>query len=175
MSKSHEKLQLDADQSTHLLKLGLERSESQTKQDIEKRHEDMLYDMLASTLPVDRAFLESLPAPIRSLSPELRSLSGMPLGDLLGNRKTRPTVLRRIKDHAKEIGKSAQSETERETALVVYYAAIATALLVHKVKISEHEFRELEQSFGTLSRHKWIPSDLRRLFKKARRYGRDKA
>ena len=119
MSKSRERLRLDADQSTHLLKLGLQRGEGKIKQDTEKRRQDMLFHMLASTLPVDHALLESLPALIRSLSGELRSLSGMPLGGLLRNPKTKPTVLRRIKNHAKDTGKSAKSETEREAALVL--------------------------------------------------------
>jgi len=174
MSRSRQKRQLDADQSTRLLRLGLQHDGGQTKQDTEKKREDLLYDMLASPLPADLALLESLPALIRALSEELHSVSGMPLADLLRNPQTKPTLLRRIKEHAKETGKSAKNKTEREAALVLYYAAIATALLLHNVKISGHPFQELEQSFGTLSKHKWIPSDLRQLFKKARRYCRDK-
>lgn len=170
MEESSKKLDLNTEQSTNLLRLCLESNREKKQQAAEKNRADLLLDTLASKLPVDPALLESLPAILRSLSEKLQSVSGLPLGDLLQNPQTKTTLIRRIKDFAKESGVSANDEIERDVALAIYFAAIACALLFHNAKISEYSYKELEQSFKTLSKHDWLPPNLSRHFKKARRY-----
>jgi adenylate kinase len=170
MEESSKKLELNTEQSTNLLRLCLDSNRDKTQQAAEKDRAELLLDTLASKLPVNPALLESLPAVLMSLSEELQSVSGLPLGHLLQNSKTKTTLLRRIKDFGKELGTSANDEIERDVALAIYFAAIACALLFHNVKISEYSYKELEQSFKTLSKHDWLPPNLSRHFKKARRY-----
>ncbi|MHC4508193.1 MAG: hypothetical protein ACYTAO_04430 [Planctomycetota bacterium] len=84
--------------------------------------------------------------------------------------QTKIAVIRRIKDFAKDLGRSASDESRRDVALVVYFAAVASALVHHKVKISRHAYDTLEESFKRLSTHDWVSIGLSRLFKKARRH-----
>jgi adenylate kinase len=125
-------------------------------------------------MPLDPALLESLPAMLRSLSEQFQSISGSPLGDLLLNPQIKIGLVRRIKDLAQELDESAKHEAERDVALAIYFAAIANALLHHNVKISRYTYGKLEQSFETLSRHDWVPSNLGKLFQKAHKYCRKK-
>jgi hypothetical protein len=169
---SPKKLELNIEQSTHLLRLGLD--QYGTKKAAEKSRADLLLDVLASKLPVDPALLEALPAVLSSLSEELQSVSGLPLRKLLQDSKTRTTSIRKIKDFAKDLGTTASDEIERDVALAVYFAAIASALVYHNVKISQYSYAELQQSFDTLSRHDWITPRLTKCFKRACKYCRDK-
>lgn len=170
MEESSRKFDLNVEQSTNLLRLCLNADQQRTDETQEKNRTAVLLNVLGSKLPVNPALLESLPPVLRALSEELKSVSGLPLGDLLQDSQTKIAIIRRIKDFAKELGNSAQDTIERDVALAVYFAAIAGALLFHSVKISEYSYKELEQSFNTLTGHDWIPPDLSRLFKKANEY-----
>jgi len=174
MRDSPKKFNLSIEQSTNLLKLALEQDHQKKIQDTEKERAELLLDMLSSKLPTNPALLESLPTVLRSLSEELQSVSGLPLGKLLQNPKTKTTLLRRIKDFGKELGASANNEIERDVAFAIYYAAIAGALVFHNVKISEYSHKQLEQSFETLSRHTWIPPNLSALYRKACKHCKQK-
>ena len=167
MTKSSQKLDLTVEQSTNLLRLGLDRDNDKANRVTARV--DLLLDTLASKIPVDPALLELLPAVLRSLSEQLRSVSGLPLGDLILDPQTKIALIRRIKDFAKDLGTTASGEIERDVALAIYFAALASALVHHNVKISRHTYDKLEQSFERLSTHDWISPDLSQLFKKARR------
>jgi len=121
-------------------------------------------------LSIDQALLESLPPVLRALSEELKSVSGLPLGDLLQDSRTKIAVIRRIKDFAKELGNSARDKIERDVTLAVYFAAIAGALVFHDVRISQYDYKHLEQSFEALGGHDWITPSLATLYNKARDY-----
>lgn len=170
MKESPKKFNLSIEQSTNLLKLALESNQNEKTQDKEKDRAELLLDILASKLPINPALLESLPDVLRSLSEELQSVSGLPLGKLLKNPKTKTTLLRRVKDFGKELGTSANDEIERDVALAIYFASIASALVFHNVKISEYSYKQLEQSFEKLSKEGWIPPNLTGLYKKACKY-----
>jgi adenylate kinase len=174
MKHSPKKFDLSIEQSTNLLKLALETDKNKKEHEKEKNRTELLLDTLASKLPINPALLESLPDVLRSLSEELQSVSGLPLGKLLQNPKTKTAILRKIKDFGKELGTSSKDELERDVALAIYFAAIAGALVFHNVKISEYSYEQLEQSFETLSKHDWIPSNLAGLYKKACKYCRKK-
>jgi len=170
MEESPEKLDLDVEQSTNLLRLCLHADHQRTDGKEEKNKAIVLLEVLASKLPVNPALLESLPPVLRALSEELQSVSGLPLGDLLQDSGTKIAVIRRIKDFAKELGNSAKDKIERDVALTVYFAAIAAALVFHEARISQYDYRHLEQSFEALGQHDWIPRSLATLYEKARKY-----
>lgn len=167
MKTPKEKLRLNKKQTTRLLELSL-RDEMDTREaNADSQKEQLLLDTLRSKLPLDRILERSLPALIQSLAQELRSLSGASLGDLLTHPRTPIEALMKIKDHSKERGASAQSEAEREVALAVYYAAIASALTYHNTKISEHSTKNLKDAFRKLERNTWTPASLVTLFRTA--------
>jgi len=167
MEDSSKRFKLNIEQSTRLLRLGLHPGDETGDQTIDKRKTDLLLDVLASKLPTDPALIETLPTVLKSLSEELQSVSGKSLGLLLQSSETKIALIRRIKDFAKELGASSKDDIEREVALALYYASIANALVYHNVKISQHDYVKLAQSFETLSENNWIPPNFYKLFNKA--------
>jgi hypothetical protein len=81
--------------------------------------------------------------------------------------QTSVEVLKQIKDSAKESGATARDKVERDVALAVYFAAIASALVCHGVKISQHTDGKLKKAFGAWIQRPWLPGDVRELFQKA--------
>jgi len=170
MEESPKKLDLNVEQSTNLLRLCLNADQQRTDETQEKNRASVLLDVLGSKLPINPALIESLPPVLRALSEELKSVSGLPLGDLLQDSRTKIAVIRKTKDFAKELGNSAKDKIERDVALAVYFAAIATALVFHDARISQYSYKKLAQSFEALAERDWIIPDLAKLYKEARKY-----
>jgi hypothetical protein len=159
-------IELSTAQKTQLLALGLE-AESDYQQDRECRA-DSLYDVLTHPLPLGSAAVNSLPAPLRGLSRNVRSIAGDPLIELLTTPDTNISAIEAIKEYAKNSGQSAKSEDRTEIFLSVYYAAIASGLTFHGRKISQHPFKHLADAFGKLAEEPWIHAKLRDLMSRAR-------
>ena len=167
MEKEQENLDLTAKQKTRLLSLGRSSKAFETSVDLEEKKADLLYDILTRTLPVDQSIVDSLPPALRSLSGKLRSVAGEPLRELLKNPKTDISVIKKIKFYAKESGASSKSKAESDIFLAIYYAAIASALLFHNKKITQHLHEDLEMFFLSFTKKSWVPEDLKILFNKA--------
>lgn len=84
------------------------------------------------------------------------------------------SVIKEIKDYAKQSGASAKSEIESDIFLVIYYGTIANALLFHDQKITQHSYKDLEQFFCSFAKKDWILDELTELFKKAQEYCQEK-
>lgn len=136
----------------------------------EDRYAELLRDWMARQLPPDPGLQELLPEALGQLCRELRPFSGDSIGALLTNPQTDPQVFTRLKDYAKELG-AAASQVEREVTLTVYFAAIASALVFHDARISQHSGKKLAAAFGTLSRRSGMPPELLSLFQKAAKVG----
>lgn len=174
MKKSPEELELNFEQTTQLLKLGLQTERGESKA-TKRNRSDLLLDTLASKLPVKSALLESLPDVLKSLSEELESISGLPLSRLLLDSQTKIPCLKNIKDYAKQSGAAACDDIERDVTLAIYYASIANALIYHDQKITNLSYQNLQKSYSHLSQKNWIPGNLVSLFIKASEYCQDKA
>ena len=170
MKENSKKIKLNEQQSTILLKLGLDSGENKVKQETKISKSDVLLDMLASKLPADKVIMDSLPGVLQSLSGELESISGISIGDLLSDTKTQLALIRKMKDYARELGSCAKDNIERDAALVIYFSAIAHALVYHDIKITEYTYEKLQQSFEKLFGYDWISKSLQELFKKAQLY-----
>jgi hypothetical protein len=168
MKYRRKKLRLNTENTSRLLGLGLDRESDTTSTDPNDQKEQQLLDILRSKLPLRPALEIALPEMAISLAEELESLSGSTLGELLLNSKTYLKLLKKIKDYAKQLGASATGQIEREVMLVVYYAAIAAALIYHDSRISEHSYKDLKTSFNKLLSTTWILPSLTELFEKAR-------
>ena len=59
---------------------------------------------------------------------------GMPLGSLLNSPDTKLEHLSAMKEYAKEMVSAAETEAKYETRIVIYYAAIAAALVFRSQK-----------------------------------------
>lgn len=170
MDSKSQNFDLTQDQKSRLLKLGCRSKSHERSPDNKQRKTDMLYDVINGPLPVDPSLVNSLPVVVRGLSSRLRSLAGERIGNLLQNPATDITTITRIRQYAKESGTSTDSEDTREIFLAVYYAAIASALLFHNEKITQHSYADLEKFFYSFLKSDWILDELVSLFTRAQKY-----
>lgn len=131
------------------------------------------WPLAGEPLPLDPTATPMLPEPLNFVLEQFRPLTGCSVGDLLFDPNADPSVVWHIKDRCKERAQSCSSELEREAATVIYYAAIANALLFHEEshlpdgKITTFSHAELSEHFSRLRNIPWLTSDLVGLFKKA--------
>ena len=167
MEDKSQDIELSQNQKSRLLSLGLGSKPRDLRIDAGEQKMDMLYDVLTSTLPAEPAVVDSLPDVIRDISSGLRSLAGRPIGDLLQDQTTDITTTIKIKQYAKDSGVSTGSESKREVFLVVYYAAIASALVYKHEKITLHSCKDLEQFFLSFVKKPWVLGEIRDLLDRA--------
>jgi len=172
MDNESQDFDLSRHQKSRLLSLGLGSKPRELSTDKVEQKADMLYDVLTRTLPVDPSVVNSLPDVVRGLSSGLQSLAGLPIGDLLRDPTTDITTISRIKQYAKDSGTSTSSEIESDVFLVVYYAAIAGALVFHNEKITQHSYQDLEQFFLSFRKKDWVIEEIKDLLSKARTHCR---
>ena len=174
MDKEPTAFGLSSEKLTHLLKIGSDINESDTQLALDQEKAELLHDRLDATLPPDPATMKALPKVPGGLRNTLGVLASEPIGQLIQEPKTKVEVIKNIKDYNKKLSQSADCEVAYETTSVVYYGAIASGLVFHDRKITNFSYKELERSFGVLSKKKWIPLDLRGLFRKASQYCKKK-
>ena len=73
-----------------------------------------------------------------------------------------------LKEHYKEKESKAANTPERHSATVVYFGAIAHAIVLHGEKITEYSPEELSTSLASLEKKPWITLHLKKLFSRAR-------
>jgi hypothetical protein len=129
---------------------------------------EILQDYLRQTLPVYRESCSRHRTKAQSnVRNVIESLSGESVGRLLRDAETPIELIKDIKARSKTLSKSAQSEAEYQAANTVYYAAIASALLFHDLRITQFAYGDLHDSFVLLSEQVWVPDYLRELFMEA--------
>jgi len=158
---------LSPEKLARFLSIGSELSESEKQLDQDQKKADLLRDKLAEALPLDQSALKSLPASLVHLCENLGVFSSEPIGNLLRNPKSEISVIKMIKDYSKDLSKSAKSEAEHDTAITIYYAAIANALIFRGLRITKFSFESLNSSFCSLSDKPWVATKLGSLFKQA--------
>jgi len=168
MTEEREEIELSAEQKTELLNLGLEVAAED--QGATEYKADLLYDILNYPLPVDGPAVNMLPAPLRGLSRNVRSIAGAPIIELLTSSETSVSTIEAIKEYAKQSGKSAEPEDRADVFLAVYYGAIASGLVFHGNKITEHSYEHMVEAFGALAERDWMADDLTELLTKAQKH-----
>lgn len=134
----------------------------------------LLREQLAGVLPVDKIIVESLPEILDRLRRELLPLSDRPLGEVLLDPTTAIGALNKLKDYGKKLAARSSSTQEHDSAVAIYFAAIASALVFHGQMISTHSYENLELSFAELVDKPWMSPDLAVLFGKARPFCKSK-
>jgi len=150
-----------------LLSIGTEATQSGNTMSDAETLEVLLRDCLASPLPKDSSLLDSLVGTMERLVKDIQSLANKPLGEVLTDPKTDADLLVAVKDYTKKLCSSVVSLSGSPIALTIYYAAIASSLIHHSQKISQHSYETLGQSFTELSQKKWMASELVELFSQA--------
>ena len=128
---------------------------------------ESLADLLAAPLPVQDALVQSLPGIIQSVYKELIPCTDKPLAELLTDPATDLQIIKHVKAYTKQKVKSSLSTSERDAATVVYYAAIAHALVHHHQRITDLSSENLNQSLSELILNDWLETSLIDLFKAA--------
>jgi hypothetical protein len=171
MDESSRNTDLTPKQITHLLRIGIdsERSDGEGSSEEESR-EELLLNMLAVPLPVAPETTSSLPSALISMCQELRSVAGKPLGDLLQSQETNLRVIQMVKDFAKKLGTTTNSELEHDAALTIYYAAIAAALVFYDKRITSISCTDLKRHFAVWSEKNWVLPYIKKLFEKAKQH-----
>jgi hypothetical protein len=175
MDKDSTTFSLSPQRLARILRIGSDTDEIEETGDQEQKKAELLQDWLEATLPLDAVFLESLPAILHSLCDELKPLVGEPFGKLLNDPEADLAAIKKIKEYSKKLIVSARSDAEHDAATVIYYAAIASALVFHERRITKFSYDGLEKSFVSLKKHTWVPSALRQLFDEAHKFCQKKS
>ena len=159
---------LNAEKLGNLLRLYMDNNE-EDQRNCDDDKKALLGDLLSDALPLDQETIKTLPSILRILYEEMPPLVGQPLGKLLLSPETKLEHLIAIKEHAKKMMSTAETDAKYETRAVIYYAAIASALAFHDRKITTHSNQELQDSLSALAERDWITTDLSKLLKKAQK------
>jgi hypothetical protein len=144
-------------------------------QSSDQKKTELLQNRLGQALPLDASTMEALPKVLGWFRRAIGAISTEPMGKLLMDPKADIDLIRRIKEYAKSLSKSAQSVAENQTSNTIYYLALAHALRFHGKKITTFSYDELGNAFKFLTNQKWIDLNYRDLFIKALDICREKA
>lgn len=141
------------------------KTEAASRTDQEKAQS--LTDFLTHVPALTGDTLNALPTLLQQMCRKMPRLEGQSLGTLLFADNTPIGQLEEIKALVKGQVSDTQDETQSTMAGIVYYAAIAAALVHHQEKITAFSYDELEDLLTTFETMTWLPAELTELFKQA--------
>ena len=139
-----------------------------------ERMAGLLREQLSSTLPTSSLLFDALIMMMGRLGCDVQSLAGRSLLEVLLSPHTDVGLLQAIKDCSKKLSASLDSKAEATLATIIYYAALASALVHHNRKITQYSYDRLDRSFATFAAQEWIAPELTALFSRAGAICRDK-
>jgi hypothetical protein len=128
----------------------------------------LLRRQLASTLPKHSLLFDALLMMMDQEGYDTQSLRGRSLGDVLLDPLSDLDLLRAIKNCSKRLSHELDSEVEAALATTIYFASLASALVFHDRKITQHPYEKLDESFTELAGKTWMARQLTELFSRAR-------
>lgn len=158
---------LSPDQLADLLAITFDAPSNESNEAVTDTNAQLIEAQLVGTLALDTTVLDNLPTVIAQLDKDIFGGGSETLGNVLTDPRSDIRIIKKIKRYAKSIGSQENSEAEHTVAIVLYYAAIANALLFHKTKITAHSHRTLKAEFNKLSVKPWMSKELARLFTEA--------
>lgn len=167
MSEQSSAFRFDPTRVGRLLSVYQEPEPSDDGAEAEDEKAGLLRDCLSEALPLREEVADVLPVMLRRMVKQLPRLRGQTLHALLTDPRSRLDDLERAKSEAKKAIADAQTNAEYEVAGVLYYAAIACALLYHGRKMTRHSHEQLADAFRVLKSKEWISGELRELFTRA--------
>ena len=160
-------LDLSPDNLARLLGITYDAVSDEPKDSAADTDTQFIEAQLAGTLALDMTVLDRLPAVIGQLDKDIFPGGGKALGEVLTNPESDLEIIGKIKRFAKKLSSQEKSGAQHDVAVAVYYAAIAGALLFHKMKITTHSDETLKAMFEKFSSKPWMSKELARLFAKA--------
>jgi hypothetical protein len=130
---------------------------------------NLLREQLTCCLPKGTLFCEVLVMVMERQGCDTGSLAGKSLGDICLSDETSINLLKAIKESAKTLSTTLDSQGETALATTLYFAALATALVSHDQKITQNSYEKLDESFALLVNKKWMAKELIQLFSRAQR------
>lgn len=150
-----------------LLRISSESDDSQAELTEDQKKAQLLLDRLAEPLLLDPSVVKMLPSIPSLLSSAMELCDGESIGQILMDPGTDISVLRKIKGFNNKASRRTDCPIECDTAIAVYYAAIASALVFHNKRISRFGYEELEKSFAQLADKPWMDPSIVELFGRA--------
>ncbi len=120
--------------------------------------------LLHRKIPKESSIVDSILIYLRESKVFGETLIGLSLWDILSDPQTTLELLQTIKNYSKKIYQSTYSKGENSIALAIYYAAIASGIVYHNTKITEHSYQILRDAFSNLSKQPWITAEIEQLF-----------
>jgi hypothetical protein len=159
---------LSPEQLGRLMALGLEGPDAQKRLAATRKPARAFQEMFTNKLPLNPVNPDSLPAVLNRSCDEFLSVADRTMGDLLLNPETDLVIIKSLKDYGKELVRRGGREAKQAAATTVYYAAIASALVFHREKITQHPYQKLHEAYAELRGKSWVSHQLKELFRKAR-------
>jgi hypothetical protein len=132
-------------------------------------------DTLSSELRLDASVSNSIPVTLGRACEQLERHRGRSLGAVLLDPTVDVASLGCLKDYGKESVRRSVSQEDQAAGTMIYYAAIAAALVFRGEKISQHGYARLARAFGLLvGKVSGVP-ELVELLTKAQRLCQDRA
>ncbi len=150
-----------------LLAIGLEKDDGENNPADTRTPAEELRHILGAKVTLDPAKSDSIPAILKRPCDEMLSACGQTIGYLLLSPETDLNVIRTLKDYFKELVSRRPPNAKQAASIVLYYAAIASALVFHRHKISHHSYEKLNEAFAQLNEKPWIATELKALLKRA--------
>ncbi len=173
MSEKSKTFGLSPEKIAELLRMGADEHNCEKAIPAEQKKAELLVDRLAEPLPLSPSVIKLLPDISSLLTGVVGGCSGEPIGNLLQKSEVEISVLRKIKNYNNDLSKCAETKLDRDVAVVLYYGAVASALVFYNKRITGLSYKDLERSFSSLVGKSWITTELVKLFTKAREICRD--
>jgi len=129
----------------------------------------LLQEQLASALVKRSLLFDTLVMMLDQQGHDTRFLAGTSLGEVLLSPQSDIALLQGIKNCSKKLSERLNSQAESALATTLYFAALASALVHHDRKITQHSYEKLDESFALLIEKRWMDQGLAELFSRARR------
>jgi hypothetical protein len=167
MDKDSTTFGLKPDKLAQLWNMGSKMDQSDSEGSDDQTKANLLCDKLAQKLPFDHVVSHLLPKALAQVCKDVQPFAGNSYGILVNDPLTTVTILKRIKDNNKKLSQYVSSNAEYDVITVIYYAAIASALVYHDQLITSFSYSHLNDKYTSLLENTWLTSDLRNLFQKA--------
>jgi len=128
----------------------------------------LLCDYLAETCPQPTTEVDAKSTIVDRFHLIITRQTDQPTGEILGDPQAEADTVHQIKECFKQREQQVSTEPQRRAATVVYFAAIAHALVHRGEMITEYSEDQLTGFFDALLSQSWIVPELKDLLAKAR-------
>lgn len=161
---------LDSNKLGELLRICASKDATEDNMTENQQRDELLQDRLSESLLTGSLKNSPLRKELTDICRMSGILAGESIRELLNDPNSDIDLVRKIKEHGKRLSQAAADDLEQDTANVIYYAAIAHALIFHDTKITNFSYADLQQSFSSLRNIEWVSSDLTDIFLRAGKY-----